>query len=250
MAEKDNIHKNHRQRMRAKFSETGFKGWSDYEILEYMLYNVYRQGDTNPIAHRIMEYSGNSIVNVMRNARDLRMANDVNNVGETAVLFLRSLKEFIDYYKIRELKFEPQQLNRYNFRDIINVVGFEPDREDILMICADTFMNVKCIANISEQSSTTYAFTSAEKIIKTATMNGASYVLILHNHPNGVPEISEDDEKMTLYVDNLLNSVGIILIDHMVICGKRILSIKENIIRREMKARQESNPEDGAFNYE
>ena len=130
----DNIHKNHRQRMRAKFNETGFKGWSDYEILEYMLYNVYRQGDTNPVAHRMLEYSADNIVSLMKNSRDFRMVSDLKNVGETAVLFLRSLKEFVDYYKKQELKFEPKKLTRENFMDIVNVIGFEDDKEDILMI--------------------------------------------------------------------------------------------------------------------
>ena len=236
--------------MRAKFNETGFTGWSDYEILEYMLYNVYRQGDTNPIAHDILRYSTNSIVNVMRNAQDFRMADDIKNVGETAVLFLRSLKEFVRYYKKQELKFEPIKIDRYNIVDVINNVDFEPDREEIVMVCADTVMNVKSVTNITEQSGVDYAFTSAERIIKAATMSGAKYVIIMHNHPNGKPEISSNDEEMTLKVDALLNAVGITLIDHMIICGKRVLSIKANVMAREELQRMTASPEDGAYNYE
>lgn len=246
----DNIHKNHRQRMRAKFNETGFNGWSDYEILEYMLYNVYRQGDTNPIAHEILRYSADNIVNVMRNAQDFRMADDVKNVGENAVLFLRSIKEFMKYYRKQELKFEPIKINRYNMASVIDVVGFEPDREEILMVCADAMMNVNCVANITEQSGKNHASTSAQRIIKTATMNGAKYVIIMHNHPNGRAEISTEDEEMTLTVDALLRAVGIILIDHMVICGKRVLSIKANFVAREQQQKQDELPEDGVYNYE
>ena len=250
MAEKENIHKNHRQRMRTKFNETGFKGWSDYEILEYMLYNVYRQGDTNPIAHEILRYSADNIVTVMRNAKDFRMADDVKNVGENAVLFLRSLKEFVDYYRREELKYEPRRLDFENLASIVNIVGFEPDREDILMICMDTFMNIKCIVNITEQSGHYHAYTSEEKIFRTATMNGSKYVMLVHNHPDRKTSISKNDIEMTLYVDNLLSAADIMLVDHMVVCGKDVLSIKSHIVKKEMSSAMESSPEDGAYNYE
>lgn len=246
----DNIHKNHRQRMRAKFNETGFNGWSDYEILEYMLYNVYRQGDTNPVAHRMLEYSADNIVSLMKNAQDFRMVNDLNGVGETAVLYLRSLKAFVDYYKQQEIKFEPKKLVRENFMDIINIVGFDPGKEDILMICTDAYLNVLCIANITEQSGPDYASTSAEKIVKTATMNGAKYVLIVHNHPNGNSEISYDDISTTMHVDNLLRSVGIELIDHMIVCGKETISIKVDIIYKKEKQESEAEEEEIIFEYE
>lgn len=245
---KDNIHKNHRQRMRAKFNETGFKGWSDYEILEYMLYNAYRQGDTNPTAHNMLSYSAGSIVTLMHNAQDFRMVNDLKNVGENTVLFLRSLKAFIDYYKIQELRFEPKKLVRENFMDIVNIIGFRPDREDILMICADNFLNVICVTNITESSGPTHASTSAERIIKTATMNGAKYVMIVHNHPDGNEKISMEDVEITMNVDNLLRNVGIMLIDHIVICNKKAISIKIDVIYKNEQEHEESD--DRFFEYE
>lgn len=221
--------------MREKFNVTGFNGWSDYEILEFMLYNAYRQGDTNPIAHNMLNYSGDSIVALMRNTKDFRMVSDLKNVGESTVLFLRSLKEFVSYYKVKELEFEPKRLVRENFREIVNIVGFAPDKEDILMICADDFLNVICITNITESSGPLYAFTSAEKIIKTATMNGAKYVLIVHNHPNGNEDVSLEDIEITMHVDNLLRNVGIILIDHIVIAGKKAISIKIDVVYKSKK---------------
>ena len=246
----DNIHKNHRQRMRAKFNETGFKGWSDYEILEYMLYNVYRQGDTNPIAHRMLEYSADSIVSLMKNAQDFRMVSDLKDVGETAVLFLRSLKEFVDYYRRQELKFEPKKLVRDNFMEIINIAGFDPGKEDILMICTDALLNVLCVVNITEDSSHNQATTSAERIVKTATMNGAKYAMIVHNHPNGDSDISAEDISMTMHVDNLLRSVGVELIDHMVVCNNETISIKIDVIFANEKQYGEDDFEEWISFYE
>ena len=130
--EKENIHKSHRQRMRDKFDEIGFKGWSDYEILEYMLYNVYRQGDTNPVAHRLLNYGMGNIVNVLKSSYNFDMANNIDNVGENTVRFLRSLKEFIDYYKRKELEYEPIQLKRDNLPDILSYAEFDYSRKILL----------------------------------------------------------------------------------------------------------------------
>lgn len=221
-----NIHKGHRERMRRRFAEIGFRGWSDHEILEYLLYNVQKQGDTNPLAHRLIEYSAGSIVTLLRNASDSRLADDIEGVNEKTVLFLRSIKAFVDYYRREELRYKPVKLSRDNFMEIVNIVGFLPEREDLLMICLDAFMNVKSIVNITEKCGDKYAATSAEKIIKTATMSGSKNVILVHNHPDGAKLVSLADIEMTLNLDMMLKNIGVSLIDHYVLCGDDIISVK------------------------
>ena len=52
------IHANHRQRMRKRFEETGFDGFSDHEVLEYILFHAIPRKDVNPIAHALMDHFG------------------------------------------------------------------------------------------------------------------------------------------------------------------------------------------------
>ena len=222
----DNIHKNHRKRMREKFDKIGFNGWSVYEILEYMLYNVYRQGDTNPVAHSLLAYSAESIVTLLENASDMRLANDIKNVGETTVLFLRSLSEFIKFYKKEELKYRPMQLTRKNMNEVINLVGFSSGSEDILMICLDNFMNVKAVVNITEKSTETSAQSDIKTIVATAMSNGAKKVILVHNHPDDCQYPSADDMNMTMHTDAILRNINIEFIDHFIICRDEIISIK------------------------
>ena len=54
----DAIHKNHRERMRKRFSEHGFDGFAEHEVLEMLLYYAIPRRDTNPLAHSILnEYN-------------------------------------------------------------------------------------------------------------------------------------------------------------------------------------------------
>lgn len=230
---KDNVHKNHRMRMREKFNSIGFAGWSDYEILEYMLYNVYSRIDTNVIAHRLLDYSAGSIVTLLENSQDMSMAKDINGVGEKAVLYLRSLKEFCDFFKKKELTHRPIKLTRDTVNDIVHIIGFPTDRENILMICTDAFLNVKNIVNITTKNGSDFAGSSTDTIVHTAAANGAKYVLLVHNHPDGNKHVSAEDINMTSHADIILNSMGITLIDHLILCDGEYVSVKVTIFNSE-----------------
>ena len=55
---KHNIHDGHRDRMRERFSKTGFEGMQEHEILEMLLYYSVPRRDTNPIAHNLIDRFG------------------------------------------------------------------------------------------------------------------------------------------------------------------------------------------------
>ena len=53
----DNIHKDHRKRMRQKLSKSP-EMLSDHEVVEMILYNVIRRGNTNEQAHKLLDMGG------------------------------------------------------------------------------------------------------------------------------------------------------------------------------------------------
>ena len=53
-----NPHQGHRRRMLDKFGRFGVDAFADHELLEVLLYYTIRQGDTNPIAHALMQHFG------------------------------------------------------------------------------------------------------------------------------------------------------------------------------------------------
>lgn len=230
---KQNIHKNHRRRMWEKFNEVGFDGWQKHEILEFMLYNVHAQADTNPIAHSIMDYNMGSYVNLFENVRDMRMTQCINGVGERTILFLRSLKAFCDYYRTEEIKEKPIQLNRHNFLDIVHSIKLSAETEEMVMICLDRFMRVKSVMRITEYSDEGMAVTNIDKIARIATLHSAKNVVLAHTHPSGSTEVSLEDIHMTVRADHLLSALGIALVDHFVICGDKVISVKITMNQKE-----------------
>lgn len=53
-----NPHQGHRRRMLDKFGRFGVDAFADHELLEVLLYYTIRQGDTNPVAHALMQHFG------------------------------------------------------------------------------------------------------------------------------------------------------------------------------------------------
>lgn len=46
------------RRMLDKFGRLGVDAFADHELLEVLLYYTIRQGDTNPVAHALMQHFG------------------------------------------------------------------------------------------------------------------------------------------------------------------------------------------------
>lgn len=222
-----NIHSGHRDRMRARFDEVGFKGWSDHEILEYMLYGILPRVNTNPIAHRLLSANGNSIVRLLKNSEDnADFLTSIRDVNEKTVIYLRSLKAFIEYYRDRQIKEKSVVLTVDNMESFIRTIDFPDDREDMVMLCLTGNLRLKCIARVTEQSGADFATADIDKLIQIAVRSKADNMILVHNHPSGNGEISPEDVNTTMHVQKMLEAFDLFLVDHFIVCGDDVISIK------------------------
>ncbi len=58
--------------------------------------------------------------------------------------------------------------------------------------------------------------TIAEKALK----KDASSIILIHNHPNGIPYPSDEDKRFSTYLKDLLSNFDIALIDHIIVAGR------------------------------
>ncbi|MGZ5432957.1 MAG: RadC family protein [Thermoanaerobaculia bacterium] len=68
---------------------------------------------------------------------------------------------------------------------------------------------------------------SPGEILRFALLDGATAVVVFHNHPSGDPTPSPDDITFTARLKESLGMVDIELVDHLVIGAHRFLSMKE-----------------------
>lgn len=215
MANKVYEHAGHRQRLRDKFAERGFDGWSEDVILEYMLFYAIPRADTHETARKLLRECG-SIRGVM--AAPAKLLSDIDGVGKNTAAFIKSLNEFTHYLNNARTDgkvFLTPELSEVYFRELFR----EHRRECLYMVCLDARRSVICKELINEG-----AFDSSEvdigRIVRIAVRNEAAGVILAHNHPGGSSEPSGADVTTTQLVKNSLRLVGVALEEHFIVTDK------------------------------
>ena len=65
------------------------------------------------------------------------------------------------------------------------------------------------------------------EVLRPAVTENAPKIVMVHNHPTGDPTPSPEDISITRNIVDAGNLLGIELVDHVVIAGKKFLSMAE-----------------------
>ena len=112
--------------------------------------------------------------------------------------------------------------------DVVGVVRSRlrgKKKEHFLALLLDTRSQLIKVSEISIGSLDT-SIVHPREVFKEAISASAASVIFAHNHPSGDPEASEDDIELTKRLAKTGEIVGIDVLDHIIICDKKYLSLK------------------------
>ena len=112
--------------------------------------------------------------------------------------------------------------------DVVSVVRSRlrgKKKEHFLALLLDTRSQLIKVSEISIGSLDT-SIVHPREVFKEAISASAASVIFVHNHPSGDPEASEDDIELTKRLAKAGEIVGIDVLDHIIICDKKYLSLK------------------------
>ena len=66
------------------------------------------------------------------------------------------------------------------------------------------------------------------KVVEMALLTSASAVILAHNHPCGVAVPSSSDEAATRQVAEALRTIGVRLVDHIVVADRDFVSMADS----------------------
>lgn len=98
--------------------------------------------------------------------------------------------------------------------------------ECVILVCLDAKGQMICEKKLSE-GSINMSLISPREIFLTALEKRAVNILLVHNHPSGDPTPSKSDKELTYHVREAGESMGISLLDHIVIGDNRYVSFRE-----------------------
>ncbi|HEY5962310.1 MAG TPA: JAB domain-containing protein, partial [Polyangiaceae bacterium] len=100
------------------------------------------------------------------------------------------------------------------------------DHEEVWLLCLDGRNGMHSSRRISQGGLHGCALTPRD-ILCPALRDGASSIVLVHNHPSGDPMPSDADLRMTSQVDVACATVGVPLLDHVVIAWDGATSLLE-----------------------
>ena len=99
--------------------------------------------------------------------------------------------------------------------------------ETVFLLCLDAKCKVLCCKEVGEGSVNSAAI-SVRRIVEVALASNATTVVLAHNHPSGLAIPSEEDIPTTRRVAAALNTVEIILADHIVVADDDFVSMVQS----------------------
>ncbi len=218
----ENIHAGHREKMRARFiRDKGFENFEDHQILELLLYYANTRSDTNPLAHELLDRFG-SLKGVLEARPEQLMT--VHGIGQQQATLISMVVPLTRVWHRCAMTVPDRIGNSREAEDYCLSILAGERTERFYVVSLNAKCNVLGRRKISEGSlSEVSAY--PRMVLETALNYNAHSVLLCHNHPGGTCAPSPEDIASTLQLQRLLNGVGILLLDHIIVAGDRTYSM-------------------------
>lgn len=103
---KEDLHNEHKKRLRMRFLEQGGESFYDHEILEMLLSYAIVRGNTNDIAHRLINQFGSLDGVFEANYEDLLK---VDGVGEKSATIIKMQFELFRVYETSKYRIKNEE---------------------------------------------------------------------------------------------------------------------------------------------
>lgn len=212
----------HRDRLRARFLQSGPEALQDYELLELVLFMAIPRRDVKPLAKELLRKFGDLPGLLAAPAAELMKT---EGVSENTAAALKAVAAAAHRMMKRELMNRPVLSTWARLIDYCAATMAHETREHFRIL----FLNRKNELIADEiQGSGTVDHTPAypREVMKRALELGATALILLHNHPSGDPRPSQADIDMTRHIQRAAEPFGVIIHDHVIVARNGYSSLK------------------------
>ena len=216
------MHDGHRERMRKKFL-TGAH-FADHEMLEILLGFAIPRRNTNDIAHRLLE-EFDSLDGVF--LADYEQLLAVRGIGPKSAFLLKLIGQLRGLERSEEeggvYLNSPEKMGAY-----ATALFAGTDREAVYAVLMTGSLRVTdcvCLSGggYNDAEVDTLRLLSSPWLLRSAA------VAILHNHPDGLPDASEEDREFAARISELLAMSDIAVVENLVVSGDQYWSLMQDM---------------------
>ena len=220
----DSLHGGHRDRLKKRFLQQGLDGFTDIQALELLLFYSIPRQDTNPIAHKLLQHFG-SLSQVLEAPAEELM--QVGGIKEHSAVLLNLINQMGRFYLVDKAQRERVLPTIEDCARYLQPYFYGRMNETVFLLCLDAKCKALCCKEVGE-GSVNSAGISVRRIVESALREGATTVVLAHNHPSGIAIPSPEDIQTTRRVAAALQSVEISLADHIVVADDDYVSMVQS----------------------
>lgn len=213
----------HRKRLRERFQKTASKGLHDYELLELLLTYAIPRKDVKPIAKNLFKRLG-SISGVLDASQD--ELQKVKGVGPVSTTLIRLVKELCAVYLSEKMRHKDVLSSPQAVLDFARLKLGGLHYEAFMIIYLNT-KNEVIDYEIVHEGTINRAIVYPRRIIESALGHHATGLILVHNHPSGNPQPSEDDKRITRRIIEAVQTIEMRVVDHIIVGKDGYFSFKE-----------------------
>ena len=222
MGEKS-IHDGHRRRVKDEFRKLGLEHMPPHKVLELLLFYAIPRGDTNEIAHRLIERFG-SVSGVLNAPPELLERSP--GIGPESAAYLKMIGSVARLYR-EDGKAETRVIRTgEQAKDYMRRRLQHEQVECFQMLCLGRGGNILYSERIFRGSSGRVDIVISE-ILQLAISSRATKVVVAHNHPGGICNPSREDLHTTGLIAGELLRLDIELWDHVIVADDGVCSMAE-----------------------
>ncbi|MBR3816358.1 MAG: hypothetical protein IKJ27_06505 [Clostridia bacterium] len=222
---KENPHKGHREKVKARYLVNGLNGMPQHNVLELLLFFGIPYKDTNEIAHKLIEHFG-SFSGVLE-AKPNELVK-IKGMTENAAILINMILPLYKQYAIDLNAHSPCCDSSEKLAEYIRNLLLDTNDERVFAICFDykrRLIGCKIIGEGDIISSTVDYRRLAEVLLETK----ANSIIIAHNHPHGITSPSKDDIEATKEIFRFVSTLKVRLLDHIIVNDTSYLSMAETL---------------------
>ncbi len=215
-------HTGHRDRLRERFLGTDGEHFSDYELLELLLFFSIERIDVKPLAKALLAEFGSLGAVLAAEPARLRRFERVNE--RTCALF-KALREAGRRLLRDDLAPRPVISSWTQLLDYCRASLAEEPTERFRVLFLDR-KNKLIRDELQQRGTVDHAPVYPREVVRRALELGATALILVHNHPSGDPSPSRADIEITREVAAAARALGITVHDHVVVGRAGTASMK------------------------
>ncbi len=219
----DNPHEGHRERLRKQFAANGLDPFNDHTALELLLTYAIPRSDVNELAHRLIDTFGDLGAVLTASPEELCK---VSGVGERTASLIALVPAIVRKGTISHgLNSGEVVLDSSEKAGEFITPYFMNARDELVY---ELTMDNKCrLINVRrlDVGETNSVGLNMRRFLENAIRDNATFVILAHNHTSGIALPSHNDMLTTEQAAKTLESVGMKLLDHIIVAGDDYVSL-------------------------